>query len=64
MGTFYMSIVFMLHRGRIVFNMWVVMTMFMNEWFQGDVPVCTYTQRKLARSIARDEYVNEQNNEY
>jgi len=59
MGIFQMPVEFMLHWRRIVlFDMWVVMTMFMNGRLQSDVSVCTYTKRKLAGCIARHDYVN------
>ena len=65
MRTFQMPVMFMLHRRPIVlFDMRVVMTMFMNGRLQGDMTVCAYAKRKLARCIARHEYINEQNNEY
>ena len=65
MRIFHMSIVFMFQQRRIVlFDMRVIMTMFMNDRLQGDMTVCANAKRKLARCIARHEYVNEQNHEY
>jgi len=65
MGTFQMFVMFMPHRRWIVlFDMRVVLTMFMNGRLQGDMPVSAYAKRKIAGCIARHEYIYEQNNEY
>jgi len=55
MWAFYLS---------VVFDMRVVFIMFMIKRLKGDVPVSAYAEGKLARCIACDEYVNEQNKEY
>jgi len=48
----------------MLITMLVIMAMFVKNFLQGDVPVCTYAQGKPPRCIACHKHVNEQNNEY
>lgn len=64
MWVFHMSVVFMLRRRRVVFDMRVVFVMFMRERLKSDVPVGAYAKGKLAGGVAGHKYVNEKDNEY